>query len=323
MNAALLAHLSPISEEEQELLAGGSLAKERYSSSDRGYTFDSQKLMRRGQLIDIRIHTRFVDFPKHAHNFVEFMYMCQGSTRHRINGQISLTLEAGDLLLFSPGCSHSIEAAGEQDLAVNFMVQPAFFHTAFELMEGENVLSDFILDSLTGKNARTQYLHFRAAHLLPVQNLLENLIWSLGGNGKPDSRINQLTMGLLFLHLLQEGTAAENGVFLSYRRQIALRALQYLDEHYVDATLTEFAASEHMPVPQLSRLIKTELGSSFRDLLAAHRFSEAEKLLQRTNLPVTDIIAAVGYANSSYFYRRFYEKRGCTPQQFRLGSSCN
>lgn len=320
MNRELLHILSAVSEEEQELLNGGVLTKDRYSSG-RGNTYESQKLLHPGQLIDIRTHTRFAAFPKHAHNFVEFMYMCQGETRHCINGQVDLTLQAGDLLLFSPGCTHSVEAASSEDIAVNFIVQPAFFHTAFELMEGENILSDFILDSLTGKNARSQYLHFRAAHLLPVQNLLENLIWSLAGHNQPDSRINQLTMGLLFLHLLQDGTAAESGVFLSYRRQIALRALQYLDNRYADATLNEFAAQEHLPVSQLSRLIKAELGASFRDLLALQRFTEAEKLLRRTTLPISDIIAAVGYTNSSYFYRRFQEQNGCTPHQYRMQKS--
>ena len=51
---------------------------------------DAGKLLERGKLIDIRPHTRFIRFPAHSHNYVEMIYMCQGSTVHTINGDLSL-----------------------------------------------------------------------------------------------------------------------------------------------------------------------------------------------------------------------------------------
>ena len=66
------------------------IEKEIYSSdtseNEDVVHIDAAKLLEDGKLIQIRTHTRFVHFPVHNHNFVEVVYMCQGSTRHVING---------------------------------------------------------------------------------------------------------------------------------------------------------------------------------------------------------------------------------------------
>lgn len=40
--------------------------------------------------------------------------------------------------------------------------------------------------------------------------------------------------------------------------------------------------------------------------------------LSGTKLSVSDIIMAVGYENTSYFYRAFSEMYGVTPREYRL-----
>ena len=63
-----------------------------------GFASEAAKLLRQGQLITIRPHTRFVHFPEHRHNYVELIYMCSGSTTHIINGTQKVVLQTGDLL---------------------------------------------------------------------------------------------------------------------------------------------------------------------------------------------------------------------------------
>ena len=45
---------------------------------------------------------------------------------------------------------------------------------------------------------------------------------------------------------------------------------------------------------------------------------KAAALLSGTKLSVSDIIMAVGYENTSYFYRAFSEMYGVTPREYRL-----
>ena len=92
----LINRLSIITEEEQEILSGRlEIDRTRYTEQSQ-LIIDSKKMLDHGKLIQIRPHTRFVHFPKHRHNYVEVVYMCQGQTTHLIDGtQILLKKAAG------------------------------------------------------------------------------------------------------------------------------------------------------------------------------------------------------------------------------------
>lgn len=48
------------------------------------------------------------------------------------------------------------------------------------------------------------------------------------------------------------------------------------------------------------------------------RLQQAAYLLSNTALSTEDILHAVGYKNSSFFYRKFREKYGKSPKEFRM-----
>lgn len=312
MNQKLLSELKNFSEEERELLNGRKLQKDRYTFGN-GFEVDNRRLLKHGQLIDIRTHTRFVAFPEHTHNYVEILYMYSGSTTHVINGGTELTLGTGELLLIGKGCRHEILPAGVDDIGINFIVLPEFFHTAFNMLEGKSVLSDFIIDNLTGKCEKMPYLCFHVADVLPIQNLLENLVWSIRSE-TPDLRLNEFTMGLLFLQLLKYTERAE-GEGKAHR--LALDLLTYINENYEHALLSEFAAQENQPLYRISREVKAEFGVPFQTLLQKKRFQVALSYLTGTRMPVADIISAVGYENTSYFYKIFRRQFHMSPSDYR------
>ncbi len=59
--------------------------------------------------------------------------MCQGTTTHIVNGN-QVVLEQGDLLFLNQNAVQEILPAGEYDIAVNFIVLPEFFNTAFSMI---------------------------------------------------------------------------------------------------------------------------------------------------------------------------------------------
>ena len=197
LNQELLRTLSVISPEEQALLAGQQLNREIYMDMGApSNVIDAGKLLQSGRLITIRPHTRFAHFPEHSHNYVEVVYMCQGSTTHIANGT-PVTLKQGELLFFGQGAKQEILPAGERDIAVNFIILPQFFDKVLEMLDADRTpLRTFLVESLGSGN--TGYLHFRVADVLPVQNLVENLIYTLLSANVPNRRsICQTTMGLL------------------------------------------------------------------------------------------------------------------------------
>ena len=312
MDKTLLRMLSDITAEEQHILDGNAVDMGLYSDAGRG-SVDAAKLLE-GKLIDVRAHTRFAVFPRHRHDFVEIMYVCAGSVTH-VLGERAVCVKAGELLFLGRNSWHEIRPAGKGDIGVNFLVRPAFFRTAFDLMDEPNMLGDFIVASLAGEGAADEYIHFAVAQALPVQNLVENLVYALCHGGEGGEKQNELTMGLLFLHLMRFAPSAQTGG--GAPRALALRALTYIDGHCADATLRSFAKENGIAEYTASRIIKAQLGASFRALLRERRFALALQMLRTTALSVNDIIAAVGYENTSYFYRTFSQKHGCTPQEYR------
>ena len=90
MREELLKRLLPITEEERKILEEKKeIQKDIYTATEE-FTIDSRKMLEKGRVIDIRTHTRFTSFPKHSHNFIEILYMCEGHTFHKIDGMTDM-----------------------------------------------------------------------------------------------------------------------------------------------------------------------------------------------------------------------------------------
>ena len=322
MTPELLQILRQITPEEERLRSGKKdIEKEIYSSDGTTHEdvvhIDAAKLLDDGKLIQIRTHTRFAHFPMHTHNFVEVVYMCQGSTHHVINGN-DVILNEGELLFISQSAKQEIYPAAESDVAVNFIILPEFFDYGLTMMEAENnQLRSFVIDCLTGAKDDTGYLHFKVADVLPVQNLVENLIWTIIRKEPNKRSIQQATMGLLFLQLMNQIDRMETAE-ADKQQKLVMDVLSYIEEHYRDGELDMLAKQLHYDMRWLSREIKRRTGQTYTELVQNKRLNQAAYLLSTTNMNVLDIGLAVGYDNTSYFHRIFQKQFGMTPRKYRV-----
>ena len=225
MDAELLRLLREITPEEQKILDGTGIDRKLYTGSD-SFTVESGRMLANGELFRVRTHTRFTGFPRHKHNYIEIMYMCEGSTTHIIDGQKEVVLRKGDLLFLNQHAYHEILPTGEGDIGVNFIVLPEFFDTAFRMISGENVLTRFLLGVLRQSSCSGKYLHFKVAGVLPVQNLVENMVYALVYHQGNEREINQTTMGLLFLQLLNFADRIEESEENQYENMIAAMVMK-------------------------------------------------------------------------------------------------
>ena len=319
MQQALLDHLKKITEEEQKILDGVEEVDRDLYTSRGDFTVDSAKMLSEGKLIAVRTHTRFIHFPAHRHNFIEVLYVCQGQLTNVIGGR-EVVIRKGELLFLNQFTRHEILPAGKDDIAINFMILPEFFDVAYTMAGNNNVLADFLVNVLRQDEERGEYLHFRVSEVLQIQNLLENMIYSLVTGNGDQNRINQTTMGLIFLYLLESVQYVEMRVPNQYENMISMTTLDYIEQQYRTATLTELCAKLNLPMHVLSKMIKKNTGFNFKELLQRKRMNKAVELMCETDLPVSDIIAAVGYENGSYFHRVFKKRYHMTPRAFRIAN---
>lgn len=317
MDKELYTRLLPVTEEEKEILKGNGQINKNIYMSGKESIIDAAKLLESGKLISVRPHTRFVHFPEHAHNYIEVIYMCSGSTRHIIDGN-EIVLNEGELLFLSQKALQEIYPAGQTDIAVNFIILPEFFAHSLKMIGNESSpLHDFIVDGLINGNNGPSYLHFKVADILPVQNLIENLIWSIENHQSNRRSINQSTMGVLFLLLLDHIDRVE--VHNSGTDQkLMLSVLSYIEENYVSGELKELARLLHYDVFWLSREIKKISHRTFSELIQQKRLNQACYLLKNTRMKIVDISLAVGYENVSYFHRIFHSHYGLSPRLYRI-----
>lgn len=313
MNHELLEKLKKITPEEQRIIDGEENIDRDIYMENKEDVINSKKVLGNGKLIDMRPHTRFIHFPEHSHDYVEIVYMCSGQTSHIINGNL-IELKAGEILFLCQGAKQEILPATMEDVAVNFIVLPEFFDSTLQMIgEEDTPLRRFLIECLKNNRNSKGYLHFEVSDLLPVQNLMENLIWTLL-YGTPNKRnINQTTMGLLFLQLINH---TDKLAFVE-SEDTAVKVLRYIEENYVSGSLSELSNILHYDVSTLSREIKSKTGKKFIELLQEKRLSQSCFLLKNTDLSIEEVALKIGYDNISFFYRIFKRRYGVSPKIYR------
>lgn len=313
MNHELLEKLKKITPEEQRIIDGEENIDRDIYMENKEDVINSKKVLGNGKLIDMRPHTRFVRFPEHSHDYVEIVYMCSGKTSHIINGNL-IELKEGEILFLCQGAKQEILPASIDDVAVNFIVLPEFFDSTLQMIgEEDTPLRRFLIECLKNNRNSKGYLHFEVSDLLPVQNLMENLIWTLL-YGTPNKRnINQTTMGLLFLQLINH---TDKLAFVE-SEDTAVKVLRYIEENYVSGSLSDLSNILHYDVSTLSREIKSKTGKKFIELLQEKRLSQSCFLLKNTDLSIEEVALKIGYDNISFFYRIFKRRYGVSPKIYR------
>lgn len=317
MRKELLDELMIISEEEKKYKAGQGLVETQLYAETTLDEIDKERLLQRGRLITVRPHSRFVDFPKHKHNYVEIMYVVKGCITHYIDGK-ELTLRKGDVLLLNQHVVHAIKRADYEDIGINFIALPEFFEVPLSMLNEKNVLAEFLIGVLRQKNPVAHYLLFRLKQNSQVENLMENMIESMLHENANEDIMNQYSMGLVFLYLLNHLENLSCNSSMDYKEAVIQAVLEYINSDCKDANLTKIAQDTHQSIAVLSKLIKTKTGYTFQQLLQRKRFQTAVHLLLDTNLSIEDIALDVGYENQSYFFRQFKSRYGMTPRKYRI-----
>ena len=106
-------------------------------------------------------------------------------------------------------------------------------------------------------------------------------------------------------------------------RQIVSDARRYVYEHFDNSQLDlpEVAEAVGSNPSYLSRIMKQELGMSFKDLVTNLRITHAIHLMRTTDFSISQIADQVGYSNQYYFSAAFKNAQGISPSDYRRGGS--
>lgn len=96
-----------------------------------------------------------------------------------------------------------------------------------------------------------------------------------------------------------------------------ISAFEYIHHNFAsDCSAEDVATYCHLSYSYFSRQFKKVSGITFTKYLNFVRITEAERLLLKRNMSITDIGFAVGFKDTSYFIRQFKSFKQYTPKQF-------
>ena len=224
------------------------------------------------------------------------LYCTRGSMRIHLNGQ-EQHMRPGDLAILPPGRAYFYEFDGSGELV--------YFWTHF-----------------TGSAAPAciRRAGIGMDQLLPVgldealaatfQNLMDSFILMDGWQ-------QEEAAGRLLVLLSALGRAAA-GRHVRPATAPIRRSLTHMEANYGGPiTLTELANMEFLSVSRYSALFRACTGIPPKEYLIRLRMRSAMELLTRTDMSVTQVARAVGYADPLYFSRLFKKRMGTPPSEVR------
>jgi AraC-like DNA-binding protein len=249
-------------------------------------------------------HTQEAIRRPHGYPYHQWLQIRSGRLR-LLAGDAEARARAGDGMYLRPREFHAYVSDGRQAAVVDWL--------CFDGSGVEGALAG-------GPLSRSGV--YRLADPSPVNRAFEEA-WSVAsgggahGRGPTAARLSARVYEILMV--LNEAAAGpgQSSVAEGVRRlQPALRAL---DKRPAAAWDVDSIASIIGVTPQhLGRLFRGALGQSPMEYLIRSRMNLALRLLlERPDLRVHEVGAAVGYPDPNYFIRLFRDREGSTPGQFR------
>ncbi|WP_028043997.1 AraC family transcriptional regulator [Candidatus Stoquefichus massiliensis] len=316
LQESILEKLVYFTDEEIDNLNGKNKVDRSIYLNDRSQIIDCYKILDQHQQIGVRKHARFIEYPKHKHNYIELMYVYGGEMTHIIDDQ-KIVLHEGELLLLNQNIEHSIEYCHENDIIFNFIIKPEFLEFLSMMMEHENDVFNFIFEALYSYENNGEYLVFKLQDNVLVKSYIESIITSLYVPQLNNSLELKLLVGLLLTELMNHPEYIETYQANSYEKLISSTILKYIATSYQEGSLVVLSEMLHLPDYKVCKIIRKQTGQTFKQLVQNERLKNAVHLLKNTHLPVTDIMLEVGYENITYFYKIFKNEFHMTPHVYR------
>lgn len=249
----------------------------------------------------------------HTHDFIEFVYMLKGKSVHIVDGD-KYPMNSGDLLIINYNQSHSFN--GDPDAKFcNILVKPSFIDKRmhkntdlFALFETSNYkeFKEFI-------DNKCNFIRFSPEE----KNCFEYMLLLLNKELN-DKEIGYTVTSKAGMNFLLTMIFRKMCKSLSYDDTDFKEILKYIEKNYMDSiSLNDLSKICHYNPSYFSRVFKKYSGVTFTEYLKRIRITNACLLIDKGDIPISDIYVRVGYTNKTNFYKHFKEIIGLTPLNYK------
>ena len=230
---------------------------------------------------------------EHWHDFYEIEYIISGSGDYVIDGK-SFPIESGMLYFMTPIDFHNVHTDRSQIINVMF---------------SESILTPAHLVPFSCQAAPKAFPI--PEEMRPfIMTLLEEIV-----QYQEQPVYCAALLDCLLLKLAHQLLPLEESSW----NQTAQKIHYYIINHFREkVTLEDVAQYVGLTPAYVSAVFKKEMNINFKKYLNELRFTYARKLLQYSDMSVTQICGECGFDDYPNFIRRFKEHFGITPSQMRM-----
>lgn len=244
--------------------------------------------------------------PWHWHEELEFCYVQAGSVKVATAGQIQ-TFEKGEGFYINGNVLTSMTEA------VDCVIDSHLFHPVFLGGHFKSVYETKYLNPVI-QNRNLDMLPIRGETGAQKQ-LLQKLRQLSKLQSQPDVELQTRNLiSEIWLLLLEELKNTQLKTIQNKNHDRILTMLSYIQENYArKLTLQQIADASAVSTRECLRCFQISIRQSPMEYLVEYRIQVAARLLETTNLPVTEIAMRTGWGSNSYFTKMFRRLRGKTP----------
>jgi AraC-like DNA-binding protein/mannose-6-phosphate isomerase-like protein (cupin superfamily) len=264
-------------------------------------------------------HNRYAKYPLHTHQFLELNYMYSGKCVQHIDGE-RVELNTGDVVLLNIGSSHSLEPLGDNDILINILFRNKSIHLDLlkQLYDSDSILFNFLMNTTTRDKTVPLYILFRKGKNSEVVRIIDTILSEYYFSRRFSNQIISSYLPILLISLIRDyQSKIINKSKKRLNDPITLTVLNEIEKNYDKVSLESLAKKLNYNRYYLSNLIKKKTGKTFTELLNQQRLLEAHLEITSTKLPISQIIAQIGFSNKNYFYEKYQNMYGELPTETR------
>jgi len=252
---------------------------------------------------------------RHYHNQFEIYYLLKGERNYFIN-QRSYHVRKGDLVLINKNILHktsTIDSENPEHERILIQFDQNYFDSLAVEMEKAELFKIF--------ENKKNVLSLNPEQQLWLEEKLFDLIAVSKKNKTAENKlyIKMIIVELLiFIKRISLKSTSQNLDYPDQKHKNISKIAAYISQNYQKRlTLSNLAAKFNYSPAYLSRVFKKVTGFNFVEYKNNIRIKEASKLLQQSNLSVTEIAGKVGFNNITHFGRIFKEFTDLSPLEYR------
>lgn len=234
-----------------------------------------------------------VAYPTHWHEFYEIELIISGSGSYIIDG-VERKIEKNMLFFMTPVNFHRVDTAGSQVITVMFMGEICDNNMLFRLS------SAFNSDSVALCDADAKYLA-AVMHELNV------------ASSENDDEYSFHLLNSILGKICRLTNSHKHG----YMSRVQTAMLFIQNNFRNDICLEDIADAAGVTPSYMSSIFRRECGVNFKDYLGGIRFDYAKKMLEYSDMTVTDVCFESGFNDYANFERSFRARFGLSPREYR------